>query len=185
MTAATAVGQQTKWVIDPLHSEIQFKVKHLLISTATGKFKTFEGSVTTEGEDFDNAEINLSIDVKSIDTNQPMRDDHLRNADFFDAPNHPHITFQSTSFKKTAGDKYILTGNLTMRGVTKQVELNAEFGGLAKDRQGNTKAGFDVSAIINRKEFGVSFNMLTETGGLGLSEDIKLIGSIQLTKENK
>ena len=177
--------QKTKWAIDPMHSEVQFKVKHLLISTVTGSFKRFEGSATTDNENFEDAEIHFSLDVNSIDTNQEMRDNHLKAADFFEAEKYPRIEFQSTSFKKVQGDEFRLVGNLTMRGVKKQITLKAEFGGEAKDRQGNLKAGFEVSGIINRKDFGVSFNSVTETGGLALGEDVKLIANIQLAKELK
>ena len=173
----------TKWVIDPLHSEIQFKVKHLVISTVTGTFKTFSGAVTSETGEFDNASVSFKIDVNSVDTNQAQRDAHLKNSDFFESDKYPEINFESTSFKKLSDEDYKLVGNLTMRGVTKPVELKAEFGGSAKDNYGNIKYGFEVSGIINRKEFGVSFNGLTETGGLALGEDIKLIANIQVAKE--
>jgi len=181
----TATIQKTKWAIDPMHSEVQFKVKHLLISTVTGSFKSFNGSATTKNENFEDAEIHFSLDVNSIDTNQEMRDKHLKAADFFEAEKHPRIDFQSTSFKKAKGDEYILTGNLSMKGVTKQIVLKAEFGGVAKDGQGNFKAGFEVSGIINRKDFGVSYNALTETGGLALGEEVKLIANLQLAKKVK
>jgi polyisoprenoid-binding protein YceI len=175
---------QTKWVIDPMHSEVQFKVKHLMISTVTGSFKTFSGTATTQSEDFENAEIQFSLDVNSISTNQEMRDNHLKNDDFFQAEKYPTIDFKSTSFKKINDTDYALVGCLTMKGVTKEVEVKAEFGGESKDHQGNLKAGFEITGTINRKDFGLSYNALTETGGLALSENIKLIGNIQLAKEN-
>ena len=180
----TAIMPSTTWSIDPMHSEIHFKVKHLLISTVTGSFKSFEGSVSTDEEDFENAEIDFTLDVNSIYTGQDMRDGHLKSAEFFDAAEYPEIKFQSTSFSRTKGDQYTITGNLTMKGITKPVTIDAEFGGVAKDHQGNTKAGFEVTGIINRKEFGLTYNSLTETGGLALGEDIKLIANIQLTKVN-
>lgn len=173
-----------KWVIDPLHSEVHFKVKHLVISTVTGAFNKFNGGVTTSGDDFENADISFNIDVNSIDTNQEARDNHLRNGDFFDVENYPDITFKSTSFKKVKGDQYKLVGDLTMKGVTKQVEIDAEYGGSEKDAWGNRKIGFEVTGKINRKEFGLTYNALTETGGLALGEDIKLIANIQLAQEN-
>lgn len=172
----------TKWSVDPLHSEIQFKVKHLVISTVTGAFNKFEGSATTQGDEFEDASINFEMDVDSIDTNQEMRDTHLKSADFFDAENFPKITFHSKSFKKASTDVYHLVGDLTMRGVTKQVELDAEFGGSEKDQYGNTKIGYEVTGKINGKQFGLTYNALTETGGLALGEDIKLIANIQLSK---
>jgi polyisoprenoid-binding protein YceI len=182
---ATAVLQKTKWAIDPMHSEVQFKVKHLVISTVTGYFKTFSGSVTSGSEDFENAEIQFSIDVNSITTNQEMRDNHLKNTDFFEVAKYPTIDFKSISFKKTKGTEFLLTGNLTMKGITKQIDAKVEFGGTAKDGQGNLKAGFEVTGTINRKDFGMTFNHLTETGGLTLGEEIKLIANIQVAKEVK
>lgn len=174
---------QTKWAIDPLHSEVQFKVKHLMISTVTGSFKTFSGSATTLSDDFEDAEVEFSLDVNSITTNQEMRDNHLKNDDFFQADKYPTIDFKSTSFKKVNDVDYVLTGNLTMKGVTKEVEVNAEFGGETKDMHGNVKAGFEITGIINRKDFGLTYNAITETGGLALSENIKLIANIQVAKQ--
>jgi polyisoprenoid-binding protein YceI len=172
-----------KWIIDPAHSEVQFKVKHLVISTVTGSFNKFEGSAESSTDDFDGASINFSIDVDSVDTNQPHRDGHLKAPDFFDVAAFPHITFASTSFTKKSGSDYSLKGDLTIKGVTKPVELAVEFGGLGKDGQGNIKAGFEISGVINRKEFGMAFNAPTETGGLMLGEDIKLVISVQLAKQ--
>jgi polyisoprenoid-binding protein YceI len=172
----------TKWAVDPLHSEIQFKVKHLVISTVTGAFNKFEGTATTENDEFEDAAISLEMDVNSIDTNQEMRDSHLKSAEFFDAETFPKITFKSKSFKKGSGDTFRLIGDLTMKGVTKEVELDAEFGGSEKDHHGKTKIGYEVTGKINRKEFGLTYNALTETGGLALGEDIKLIANIQLSK---
>lgn len=174
---------QTKWVIDPMHSEVQFKVKHLMISTVTGSFNKFSGTATTQTEDFENAEIQFSLDVNSISTNQEMRDNHLKNDDFFQAEKYPTIDFKSTSFKKINDTDYALVGNLTMKGVTKEVQVTAEFGGESKDNQGNLKAGFEVTGAINRKDFGLTYNALTETGGLTLSENIKLIANIQFVKQ--
>ena len=160
-----AAVRTTKWTIDPLHSEVLFKIKHLVISTVTGSFTKFEGHVNSTGEDFENAAISFSIDVSSVHTGQEQRDAHLKNSDFFEIEKYPVISFQSTSFIKTSVDRYILTGGLTMKGVTKETTLDVEFGGTEKDQYGNTKAGFEVSGTINRKEFGVTFNALTESGG--------------------
>jgi polyisoprenoid-binding protein YceI len=170
----------TKWSIDPLHSEVLFKIKHLVISTVTGSFTKFEGIVNTTGDEFENAQINFSIDVSSIHTGQEQRDAHLKNSDFFEIEKYPAISFESSSFIKTGESQYILTGNLTMKGVTKEVTLDAEFGGTEKDHYGNTKAGFELSGIVNRKEFGLSFNSLTESGGLALGENVKIAANIQL-----
>ncbi|MFD0793986.1 YceI family protein [Mucilaginibacter litoreus] len=172
----------TKWVLDPMHSEVQFKVKHLVISTVTGSFKTFEGSLETEGDDFDDATIDFSLDVDSIDTNQGQRDEHLKGPDFFDAASHPKITFKSTSFTKD-GDDYKLNGDLTIKGVTKPVTLDVEHGGTATDFYGNNKAGFEVTGKINRKEFGLTWDGVTEAGSIVVGEDIKLIINVQFAKQ--
>lgn len=173
----------TKWIIDPLHSEVQFKVKHLVISTVTGSFNNFNGGATVQGDTFEDAEIHFDLDVRSIDTKVEARDSHLRSADFFDAEKHPHIKFQSTYFTKMHDNVYSLFGKLTIKDITKPVELEAEFGGFAEDEHGNLKAGFEVSGTISRWEFGLTYNPLSKTGGLVLGEEIKLIANIQLTQE--
>jgi len=173
---------ETTWTVDPIHSDVQFKIKHLVISTVTGAFNQFEGTATaTDG--FEDVKANFKIDVKSIDTKNTDRDDHLRNGDFFDAEAYPEITFSSSSWKKIDDDEFELAGDLTMKGVTKPITLKAEFGGIEKDAYGNTKAGFEITGKINRKEFGLTYNALTETGGLALGEDIKLTSNIQLAKQ--
>ncbi|WP_347159406.1 YceI family protein [Pontibacter chitinilyticus] len=173
----------TKWTIDPLHSEVYFKVKHLVISTVTGSFNNFTGGATVQGDTFENAEIHFSLDVRSIDTKVEARDNHLRSSDFFDAETFPHIHFQSNYFTKMHDDVYSLFGLLTIKNITKPVELQAEFGGFATDEYGHLKAGFEVSGIISRWEFGLTYNPLSKTGGLVLGEDIKLVASIQLVQE--
>lgn len=173
----------TKWTVDPTHSDVQFKIKHLVISTVTGAFNEFEGSASVTGDAFENADARFKIAVKSIDTKNEDRDNHLRTGDFFDAENYPEIIFSSTSWTKTGEDEFELAGDLTMRGITKTIKLKAEFGGIEKDAYGNTKAGFEITGKINRKDFGLTYNSLTETGGLALGEEIKLISNIQLTRE--
>lgn len=172
----------TKWVLDPMHSEVQFKVKHLVISTVTGSFKTFEGSLTTDSDDFSGADIAFSLDVDSIDTNQDQRDGHLKSAEFFDVETYPKITFKSTSFTKD-GDDYKLTGDLTIKDVTNTVTLDVEHGGVAADFYGNTKAGFEVTGKINRKDFGLVWDGVTEAGSVVLGSDIKLIINLQFAKQ--
>jgi polyisoprenoid-binding protein YceI len=172
----------TKWVLDPMHTEVQFKVKHLVISTVTGSFRNFEGTMESDDDDFENAEISFSLDVSSIDTNQEQRDGHLKSADFFDAENFPKISFKSTSFEKS-GDGYILKGDLTIKDVTKPIALNVEHGGSATDFYGNTKTGFEVTGKINRKEFGLTWEGITEAGSVVVGEDIKLIINAQFAKE--
>ncbi len=174
--------ETTKWVIDPMHSEVHFKIKHLVISTVTGSFKTFSGDITSKHTDFDNADIHFTLDVNSIDTNQPLRDEHLKASDFFDSKEFPKIDFESTSFVKEEGDEYKLKGNLTVKGITKPVVFDVEYGGSEKDQRGSIKHGFEVSGKINRKEFGLTYNAFTETGGLALGEDIKVTANIQIAK---
>lgn len=172
----------TKWAVDPMHSEVQFKVKHLVISTVSGFFKSFEGSIETESEDFDNAKAEFSLDVNSIDTTQPQRDEHLKSAEFFDAEKYPKITFKSTSFTKN-GDDYDLKGDLTIKDITKPVTLAVEYGGSAGDFYGNTKAGFEITGKINRKDFGLTWDGVTDAGSIVVGEDIKLTINAQFTKQ--
>ncbi|MCD8742075.1 YceI family protein [Mucilaginibacter roseus] len=173
----------TTWVLDPTHSEVQFKVKHLVISTVTGSFKSFEGKLETEGDDITNGKVEFSLDVNSIDTNQEQRDGHLKGPDFFDADNHPKITFKSTSLTAKGDDEYVAEGDLTIKGITKPVTLNVEFGGSADDFYGNTKAGFEVTGKINRKEFGLTWDGVTEAGSIVVGDDIKLIANVQFAKQ--
>ncbi|MEI6684285.1 MAG: YceI family protein [Bacteroidota bacterium] len=174
---------KTTWVIDPMHSEIQFKVKHLVISTVSGSFDQFEGKLVTGGSDFIGASAEFSAEVNSINTHQPDRDGHLKSADFFDAANHPKLTFTSTGFKKRGSSDFIMTGDLTIRGITRSVELDVEFGGIAGDPYGNTKAGFEVTGKINRKDFGLHWNALTEAGGMVVADEIKLHLNIEMAKQ--
>lgn len=173
---------KTKWVLDPTHSEVLFKVKHLVISTVTGTFKVFNGSFETENEDFSNADIEFSLDANSIDTNQEQRDAHLRSADFFDAEKFPVISFKSTSFIKK-GDDYELTGDLTVKNVTKPVKLDVELGGVATDAYGNEKAGFEITGKISRKEFDLTWSAVTEAGAIVVGDEIKLNINLQFAKQ--
>jgi polyisoprenoid-binding protein YceI len=172
-----------KWIIDPTHSELHFKIKHLVISTVTGSFRKFEGEVEANDEDLSDAKIRFSADIDSIDTNQDQRDTHLKSVDFFDAATYPKLTFVSTEFEKKSESDYLLKGNLTIRDITKPVELEVEHGGGTVDLYGQTKAGFDFTGKINRKEFGLTWSAVTEAGGLVVSDDVKLIGSIQIVKQ--
>ncbi len=174
----------TKWAIDPTHSEIHFKVKHLMITTVTGSFKNFTAAAETDSEDFSNAAISFSADTTSVDTGSEQRDGHLKSADFFDAEKFPKLSFISTSYTKKGDNEFALTGDLTIKDITKPVTLTVEFGGVAKDPWGNTKAGFTLSGKINRKDFGLSWNAATEAGGLLVSEDVKLLAEIQLVRQN-
>lgn len=172
----------TQWNLDPTHSEVQFKVKHLVISTVTGSFNQFNAAATTHSESWENAEITFSADINSIDTNNEQRDGHLKSADFFDAENHPTLNFKSTSFTKKSDNQYALVGDLTLKGTTKSVTLNAEFGGEMVDPYGNHKAGFEVTGEINREEFGLTWSAVTEAGGVVVGANVKLHMNIQLVK---
>jgi polyisoprenoid-binding protein YceI len=173
-----------KWVIDPTHSEVQFKVKHLMITTITGSFDKFEASIETDKEDFSKAKISFSVDVASVLTGNIDRDNHLKSADFFDAEKFPKITFVATKYESIDNDgSYELFGDLTIHGVTKKVELAVEFGGVAKDPWGNVKAGFTINGKINRKDFGLVWNAPTEAGGVLVSEDVRIACEIQLIEK--
>jgi len=160
---------------------VQFKVKHLVISTVTGFFRKFSGSVESETEDFDGALVNFSLDVNSIDTNQADRDAHLKSPDFFAAEQYPTIDFTG-SLAKTADSEYILDGALTIRGTTKAIVLDVDFGGTTVDPWGNTKSGFEISGKLNRKDFGLNWNALTEAGGMVVSEEVRLHINAELAK---
>lgn len=172
----------TQWALDPNHSELQFKVKHLMITTVTGSLKVFNAAITSEGDDFDNATISFDAETSSIDTGNNDRDNHLKSGDFFDAEQFPAISFKSSSFVKD-GDDYILNGDLTIKGVSNPVTLTAEFGGIATDPWGNTKAGFTLSGKIKRSDFGLSWNAALETGGVMVSEEVKIAGELQFVKQ--
>jgi polyisoprenoid-binding protein YceI len=173
---------KTLWNIDPTHSQIQFKVKHLVISTVTGNFQSFNGKLEAEGNDFENANAYFEADIESIFTNNEDRDAHLKSEDFFHAEQHPKLTFESSSFEKTGDDTYKITGELTIRDVTKEVELEAVHGGTVEDPYGNTKAGFEITGTINRKEFGLAWSAVTEAGNVVVADNIKLQLNLQVVK---
>jgi polyisoprenoid-binding protein YceI len=169
------------WTIDPMHTEIGFKVKHLVISTVSGKFNTFDGSIESEKEDFSDAKIKFTADIDSIHTGNEQRDGHLKSPDFFDAANHPKMSFESTSFNKK-GEDYVLEGDLTIRGTRKPVSLNVEFGGVQTDMYGRTVAGFEITGKIKRQEFGLQWNAVTEAGGVVVSDEVKLVANVEVVK---
>ena len=162
---------KTKWVLDPTHSELIFKVKHMMITNVKGEFKDF--SIEVDGEDIFKSNVNVTINTLSIDTNNEDRDNHLKSADFFDAENHKKLTFKSTSFTQEDDDEYELKGILTIKGISKEVKLDVEFGGVSKDPWGNEKAGLSISGKINRKDWGLNWNAALETGGVLVSEDVR------------
>lgn len=163
------------WLIDDVHTHIGFSVKHMMVTTVRGQFRKYSGTLELDTEDFTRSKFRGEIDVASIDTGVAQRDDHLRNNDFFDAPNHPKITFESKSIeKKDEEGEYLVRGDLTIRGVTKEVALDVEFHGTSKNPWGKTVAGFSARGTVNRKDFGVNFNALLETGGVAVGEKVKL-----------
>lgn len=171
------------WALDPTHSEIQFKVKHLMITNVTGHFSNFSVSATTEENDFTNASILFTAEVDSLSTGNEMRDGHLKSPDFFDAVNHPQMKFTSTRFEKSDDGIYVLYGDLTLRKITKNIKLDVQSGGVVKDGYGNTKAGFSVSGKIKRKEFGLNWDAVTEAGGVVVSDEVRINCEIQLIEQ--
>lgn len=169
-----------KWAIDPMHSEIHFKVKHLMINTVTGSFKKFDATLENSADDFSDAKISFTADIASIDTGIEGRDNHLKSADFFDAEQHPQLKFESAAFTKTGDDKYKLKGNITLRDVTQPIELDVEYGGQMVDFYGNTKAGFELAGKLSRKAFGLNWNGVTEAGGVVVSDEVKLVLNAQM-----
>lgn len=172
----------TKWALDPTHSELEFKVKHLMISTVTGSIKSFSAELDAEGDSFLNAQISFKGEISSLDTKNTDRDKHLKSADFFDAETYPTIEFKSTSVNGDE-DELNITGDLTIKGITKSITLKAEHGGIATDPWGNVKAGFTLTGKINRTEFGLTWNAALETGGVMVSEDVRLLGELQFVKQ--
>ncbi len=177
-----AVTNTTKWAIDPTHSEVSFKVKHLVISTVTGYFQNFEGSLTSDSEDFEGASIGFTAEIASISTNQPDRDAHLKSADFFDAEKFPKLIF-SNGVLENDGGEYSLKGDLTIKDISKPIELAVDFGGVAGDPYGNTKAGFELEGKISRKEFGLTWSAVTEAGSVVVGDQVKLLANIQVVKQ--
>jgi polyisoprenoid-binding protein YceI len=177
-----ASSAQTKWSVDPTHSNVKFSVSHMVISEVEGSFSGFEGTIDAPSADFNNSSISFSVNVGSINTNSDQRDGHLKSPDFFDVAKYPTMTFTSASFKKTTGNNYKLEGNLTIKGVTKKVTFDVTYGGIAKDPYGNTKAGFKAKGTIKRMEYGLTWSALTEAGGLVVGDDVAIMLNIELVK---
>lgn len=178
-------NESVKWSIDPVHSEVAFKVKHLMISYVKGQFREFEASIYTTGNDFLTAEIDFWINVESIDTGDQNRDAHLKGPDFFDTENFKQIHFTGNTYEPVDNDgSYTLYGDLTIKGITKRVKLDVEFGGITKDPWGNQKAGISVNGKINRKDWDLNWNAALETGGVLVGEEIRISADIQLARQN-
>jgi polyisoprenoid-binding protein YceI len=177
------MANQIKWAFDPTHSEITFKVKHLMISNVKGEFKQFDSSLVADDDNLTNALAKASIQVASISTNNDDRDGNLKSADFFEVEKFPTINFESTSIERFDEENGQLKGNLTIKGITKEVSFDLEFGGISKDPWGNEKAGFSLNGNINRADFGLTWNAALETGGVLVSDVIKIAAEIQFVKQ--
>jgi polyisoprenoid-binding protein YceI len=175
-------NEKTTWAIDPSHSKIGFKVKHLMISNVLGNFREFTGQVTTTANDFSTAVISVSLNSASVDTEIADRDTHLKSPDFFDVVNFPKITFEGNGLKDLGDDMYELTGDLVIKGVSKQIVLSVEFGGLMTDPWGNVKAGFSITGKMNRKDWGLNWNAALEAGGFLVGDEVKISCDVELIK---
>ncbi|WP_316810558.1 YceI family protein [Pedobacter heparinus] len=178
ISISVASFAQTKWTVDPMHSFVNFSVKHMGISFVDGSFHKFDGSVTAAKADLTDAKISFTVDVNSISTNVAQRDKHLKSDDFFNAEKFPAMTFESTSFKKLSGNNYVLSGKLTIRDVTKDVKFNVVFGGTAKDQQGNTKAGFTATTSVNRLDYNIKY----DPTGMGIAKDVKVTLNLEFVQ---
>jgi|SRR5690606_11321054 len=166
------------WKVDPTHTDVGFKVRHMMISTVSGSFTDFDARIESDNDQFTNADFFFSAKIDSINTKNTDRDNHLKSADFFDAENYPEMTFKSTSY-----DGEELIGDLTIRGTTKEVKLDVEFNGIAVDPYGQTKAGFEISGSINRKDFNLNWNAVTEAGSIVVSDKVRLVVDLQVIKQ--
>lgn len=173
---------KTTWVIDPSHTQVQFKVKHLMITTVTGSFSEFDSTVETDGDDFADANISFTVKTASVNTGNEQRDGHLKSDDFFNAEKFPELKFAGTKLIKKDAENWQLEGDLTIRDITKRVTLAVEFGGMMTDPWGNVKAGFTVSGKVSRKEFGLMWNAVTEAGGVVVADDVKIHAEVQYIK---
>lgn len=172
------MANTNNWVIDNTHSEISFKIRHLMISNVTGYFRDFEGALTSDSENLLDGKFSFAAKIDSIDTNQADRDTHLKSADFFDMENYPELKFESTEFKDGK-----LHGTMTIRGTSQPIALDVDFNGIAKDGYGQTKSGFEIEGSINRKDFGLNWSSVTEAGGVVVGDKVRLYANVQFTKQ--
>ena len=182
VVALAANAQQTRWVIDKAHTKILFTISHMVISDVSGQFHDYEAEILADKPDFSDLKINISIDVKSIDTDNAKRDDHLRSADFFDVAKYPEMTFTSKTMKKTGDKTYQLTGDFTMHGITKEITLDVKYSGTITDPWGNTRAGFKLTGSLNRGDFGLKYNSVMDNGGLLIGEEVNIICNVEIVK---
>ncbi len=185
LLSAYSTAQTTSWKIDPVHSTIQFTVSHLVISKVTGNFKKFDGELKTGKDDFTDSGIEFTIDVNSINTDNEKRDNHLKSQDFFYAEKYPQIIFKSKSFEKVGGNKYKLTGDFTMRDVTKPIVLDVVYNGTVKDPWGNQRAGFSITGSVNRFDYNLKWNSLMEAGGAVVGKSVDILCNVEMVKQNK
>jgi polyisoprenoid-binding protein YceI len=181
---AISANAQTKWSFDKSHSNVGFSVTHLVISEVEGRFGSFNGMVTTKSDAFEDSEIEFKVDVNSVNTDNSKRDEHLRSDDFFNSEKYPNMIFKSTSMKKVGDNRYKLKGNLTIRDITKPIELDVKLNGVIKDPRGNTKAGFKISGSLDRFDFGLKWNSLMEVGGAVVGKTVTLNLNVELKKES-
>lgn len=174
---------KTKWTLDPSHSELEFKVRHMMITNVKGEFKKFDATIVSDGSDFSKANIDVTIEAASVSTGNEERDGHLKGADFFEVEKYPALSFKSTSLRQVDDDDYELKGILEIKGVKKEVVLDVEFGGINKDPWGNEKVGFSVEGKVNRKDFGLNWNAALETGGVLVSDEVKISADVQFVKQ--
>lgn len=180
--ASLGINAQSAWKFDPSHSGVRFSVAHMVISEVEGNFSKFDGKVMASADDFSDAEVEFTVDVSSINTDDKKRDEHLLSADFFNVEKFPTIEFKSTSIKKAGDNKYKITGDFTMLGVTKEIVIDVTYNGTIDDPWGNTKAGFKVKANINRNDWGLKYNSVMDTGGMLIGEEIAIVCNIELVK---
>ena len=179
------MSTKTKWTIDPSHSEIAFKVKHLMIVNVKGVFTEYNPSIYTNDDDFTTAEFDFWMNPNSLKTNDEKRDAHLRSADFFDTEHHKEITFRSNTIEKTGEDEYELWGDLTIKGITKKIKLNVEFGGIQKDPWGGERAGFSITGKVNRKDWELNWNAVLESGGVLVGDNVNIACEVELVKQQE
>lgn len=181
LTARLGLAQNA-WKLDNSHSNINFEVSHMVISTTTGQFKSFQIDFTQGKDDFSGSQINATVEASSVNTDNEKRDGHLKSEDFFDVEKYPQITFKSSEFKKVSGSKYEITGDLTLHGVTQKVTFEAKFNGTGKDPWGNTRSGWKASTTINRGDFGLKYNAALETGGVLIGEEVEITVNAEFIK---
>lgn len=184
LSAASLFAQNTAWNFDKAHSQVKFEVTHLVISKVQGKFDNFDGVVKTNSDDFSDAVVEFTVQTQSINTANERRDNHLKSDDFFNAEKFPQMKFKSKSMKKVDDNNFKLIGDLTIRDVTKEVELDVRKGGIMTDNSGNVKAGFRIKGTINRFDFNLKWNALLEVGGAVVGPNVDIICDIQLAKES-